>query len=75
MTGVPFDLSDATSDFAKEALNYELGMAENAYGKREFIYAEIKTALGDAMQNVAVGKMTAIEAMEMVEKASQSVKR
>ena len=75
MNGVPFDMSDATSDFAKEALNYELGMIANAYGKREFIYAEIKTALGDAMQNVAVGNMTAMEAMEMVEKASQSVKR
>ena len=75
MTGVPFDLSDATSDFAKEALNYQLGMANNTYGKREFIYSEIKTALGDAMQNVAVGDMTALEAMEMVEKASQSVKR
>ena len=75
MNGVPFDMSDATSDFAKEALNYELGMIANAYGKREFIYAEIKTALGDAMQNVAVGSMTAMEAMEMVEKASQSVKR
>ena len=50
-------------------------MIENAYGKREFIYAEIKTALGDAMQNVAVGNMTPLEAMEMVEEASQSVKR
>ena len=38
-------------------------------------YDEIKTALGDAMQNVAVGNMTALEAMEMVEEASQSVKR
>ena len=75
MNGVPFDLSDATSDFAKEALNYQLGMAENAYGKREFIYSEIKTALGDAMQSVAVGDISALEAMEMVEKASQSVKR
>ena len=75
MNGVAFDMSDATSDFAKAALEYELGMVENAYGKREFIYAEIKTALGDAMQNVAVGNMTALEAMEMVEEASQSVKR
>ena len=50
-------------------------MIENAYGKREFTYAEIKTALGDAMQNVAVGNMSALEAMEMVEEASQSVKR
>lgn len=75
MNGVPFDLSDATSDFAKEALNYQLGMAENAYGKREFIYSEIKAALGDALQNVAVGNMSALEAMQLVEKASQTVKR
>ena len=75
MNGVAFDMSDATSDFAKAALEYELGMVENAYGKREFTYAEIKTALGDAMQNVAVGNMSALEAMEMVEEASQSVKR
>ena len=32
MNGVPFDMSDATSDFAKAALEYELGMIENAYG-------------------------------------------
>ena len=75
MNGVAFDMSDATSDFAKAALEYELGMIKNAYGKREFTYAEIKTALGDAMQNVAVGNMTPLEAMEMVEEASQSVKR
>ena len=75
MNGVAFDMSDATSDFAKAALEYELGMIKNAYGKREFTYAEIKTALGDAMQNVAVGNMTPLQAMEMVEEASQSVKR
>ena len=75
LNGVPFDMSDATSDFAKAALEYELGMVENAYGKREFIYAEIKTALGDALQSVAVGDMSPLQAMEMVEEASQSVKR
>ena len=75
LNGVPFDMSDATGDFAKAALEYELGMVENAYGKREFVYAEIKTALGDALQSVAVGDMSPLQAMEMVEEASQSVKR
>ena len=42
---------------------------------KESSYMLKSTALGDAMQNVAVGSMTAMEAMEMVEKASQSVKR
>jgi hypothetical protein len=48
---------------------------ENAVGKREFVYPELKTALGDALQNVASSTQTAQQALESVEQVSQTIQR
>jgi raffinose/stachyose/melibiose transport system substrate-binding protein len=73
--GIPFDDSDAVSDFARQTLTDQLAQLENAFGRREFLYPEIKTALADAMQNVALGDQTPEEAMATVEEISQSIDR
>jgi raffinose/stachyose/melibiose transport system substrate-binding protein len=73
--GIPFDDADATGDFARQVLQEQLTQLENAFGKREFLYPEIKTALADAMQAVAAGMQTPEEAMASVEEASQMVMR
>ncbi len=73
--GIPFDDSDATGDFAKQVLTDQLVQLEGASGKREFLYPEIKTALADAMQNVAAGLQTPEEAMAAIEEVSQTIAR
>jgi raffinose/stachyose/melibiose transport system substrate-binding protein len=75
ITGVPFDDSDARSDFEREVLTEQLAQLENSFGKREFLYPELKTALGDALQTVATGAQTPAEAMAAVEAVSQTVER
>ncbi len=72
---VPFDDSDAKSDFAKQVLADQITQLETASGKREFIYPDLKTALSDALQSVAAGQQTPEEAMAAVEAVSQTVKR
>jgi ABC-type glycerol-3-phosphate transport system substrate-binding protein len=73
--GIPFDDADATGDFARQVLKDQIAQLENAFGKREFLYPEIKTALGDAMQNVATGLQTPEEAMLAVEEVSAGLER
>jgi ABC-type glycerol-3-phosphate transport system substrate-binding protein len=73
--GVPFDDSDAKSDFAKQVLADQITQLETASGKREFIYPDLKTALSDALQSVAAGQQTPEDAMAAVEAVSQTVKR
>jgi raffinose/stachyose/melibiose transport system substrate-binding protein len=73
--GIPFDTSDATGDFAKQVLADQLVQLEGAAGKREFLYPEMKTALADALQNVALGDQTPEEALALVEEVSLTIER
>lgn len=74
--GIPFDASDVLYPETQEpVLKQELEDFEKAVGKREFLYAELKTSLGDALQNVAAGEQTPQAAMVDIEKASQSIER
>lgn len=75
ITGVPFDDSDARSDFERDVLAEQLTQLENSFGKREFLYPDLKTALGDALQTVATGDQTPEEALADVEAVSQTVER
>lgn len=58
-----------------EALAAQPEQMENSIGKREFLYPELKTALGDALQNVASGSSTPEEALATVERVSGSIER
>ncbi len=73
--GIPFDDKDATGDFARQVLKEQIQQLNDASGKREFLYAEIKTALGDALQNVATGDQSPADAMAAVQAASDKIKR
>lgn len=73
--GLPLDDSDVRSELQKESLKQQLVDLESAAGARELLYPEIKTALADALQNVAIGSQTPEEALAAVEAASQTVQR
>lgn len=75
IVGVPFDDSDARSDFERGVLAEQLTQLENSFGRREFLYPELKTALADALQTVATGDQTPEEALADVEAVSQTVER
>ena len=72
---VPLDDSDVLFASQSEALAAQPGQMENSIGKRELLYPELKTALGDALQDVASGSSTPEQALESVERVSQSVER
>src|SRR5258708_37401709 len=73
--GIPFDDKDATSDFSKQVLKDQITQLGDSFGKREFLYPEIKSALGDALQYVATGDQTPADALSAVQKASEKIKR
>lgn len=73
--GLTLNDSDISTDAQKANLKQQLVDLENAVGKREFVYPELKTALGDALQNVASGTQTAQQALEAVEQVSQTIQR
>lgn len=74
--GIPYDASDVLyPETQEQVLKQELEDFDNAIGKREFLYADLKTSLGDALQNVAAGEQTPKAAMADVEKTSQSIER
>lgn len=73
--GIPFDDKDATSDFSKQVLKDQITQLGDSFGKREFLYPEIKSALGDALQYVATGDQTPADALAAVQKASEKIKR
>jgi raffinose/stachyose/melibiose transport system substrate-binding protein len=73
--GLTLNDGDIYTDAQKESLKQQLLDLENAGGKREFAYPELKTALGDALQNVATGTQTAQQALEAVEQVSQTIQR
>ncbi len=75
LKGMTLNDSDISTDAQKENLKQQLVDLENAAGKREFLYPELKTALGDALQNVASGTQTAQQALESVEQVSQTIQR
>jgi raffinose/stachyose/melibiose transport system substrate-binding protein len=62
-------------DTQKPALEQELEDFENSIGRREFLYADLETAIGDALQNVASGQATPKQAMASIEKESQNIER
>jgi len=72
---VALDASDVIFPSQAEALAAQPGHMESSVGKRELLYPELKTALGDALQDVASGSVTPEEALESVERVSQSVDR
>jgi ABC-type glycerol-3-phosphate transport system substrate-binding protein len=59
----------------KPALKQIVGFMENSEGYREIPYADLKTALGDALAAVAVGKQSPQQAAESVQKVSDTIKR
>lgn len=74
--GIPLDASDVLYPETQEpVLEQQLKDFEDAIGPRELRYPEIKTALGDALQNVAAGEQTPKAALAAVEKTSQGVER
>ena len=75
MKGLTLNDSDISTDAQKANLKQQLVDLENAVGKREFTYPELKTALGDALQNVATGTQTSQQALEAVEQVSQGIQR
>ena len=75
MKGLTLNDSDISTDEQKANLKQQLVDLENAAGKREFTYSELKTALGDALQNVATGSQTSQQALEAVEQVSQGIQR
>lgn len=73
--GIPLDESNVMFEEQKDVLKWVLEDVDNMIGKREFLYPDLKTALGDALQMVAAGEISPEKAMENVEKASQSISR
>ncbi len=67
--------ADIMTDAQKANLKQQLVDLENAIGKREFLYPELKTALGDALQNVATGGQTPEQALAAVEEVSKTIQR
>lgn len=74
LMGLALNDSDVMTDAQKAALGQQLTHLENAVGKREFLYPELMTALGDALQNVATGT-PAEQALAAVEQVSQTIQR
>ena len=68
-------MSDATGDFAKAALEYELEWLKMLMEKERFVYAEIKTALGDAYKVLPLAICPHYKQWKWWKKSSQSVKR
>lgn len=73
--GFQMDPSDVITDEQRQKLEEQLTDLENSVGKREFLYPELKTALADALQNVATGGQTPEEAMAAVEDVSKTIER
>ena len=74
--GLSIDNSDIISDTQKSALQAQAqDLNTNVIGPREIPYPELKTALADALQNVASGTQSPQQAMAAVDKASQGIQR
>ena len=74
--GLSIDDSDVISDAQKSALKAQgQDLNTNIIGPREIPYPELKTALADALQNVASGTQSPQQAMAAIDKASQSIQR
>jgi raffinose/stachyose/melibiose transport system substrate-binding protein len=73
--GFEMDGSDVITEEQRQNLQQQLTDLENSVGKREFLYPELKTALADALQNVATGDQPPEEAMAAVEEVSKTIER
>jgi len=73
--GIPLDDSNVMFEEQKEVLKWVLEDVDNMIGKREFLYPELKTALGDALQMVAAGQTSPEDALANVENVSRSISR
>ncbi|WP_248930480.1 ABC transporter substrate-binding protein [Paenibacillus hamazuiensis] len=73
--GVDIEDSDVLTDRQKDNIKQQMKDLENSIGRRELIYPEIKTALGDALQMIATGKTSPEEGMKTVQAAADKVSR
>jgi raffinose/stachyose/melibiose transport system substrate-binding protein len=73
--GFEMDPSDVITEEQRQNLEQQLVHLESSVGKREFLYPELKTALADALQNVATGDQSPDDAMAAVEEVSQTIER
>ena len=72
---VALDDSDVMFPSQAESLAAQPTQMENSVGKRELLYPELKTALGDALQDVASSTRTPEAALADVESVSKSIER
>lgn len=76
LEGVPLSDDDLVEPSVQEpALDQVIEYMAESEGYREIPYAEIKTALGEALANVAVGQQTPEQAAEAVEAVSAGMDR
>ncbi|MCC6612276.1 MAG: extracellular solute-binding protein [Anaerolineae bacterium] len=75
LVGIPLNEEAVNTDSERAALGQILSDLENSIGKREFLYLDLRTALADALQNVATGVQSPEDAMAAVEAVSQTVDR
>ncbi|MEK3912647.1 ABC transporter substrate-binding protein [Paenibacillus sp. FSL H7-0331] len=73
--GIQINDADIGTDRQKANMKQQMKDLENAIGKREFLYPELKTALGDALAMIATGKATPEEGMKNVQTASDKIKK
>lgn len=73
---VPLDDSGLVNpSLQKPALSKVVDFMQNSKGYREIPYADLKTALGDALAAVAVGQQSPQQAAQSVQQVSTSIKR
>ena len=73
--GIEIPSDDIITDAQKANMKQQLVDIQNVTYKREFLYPDIKTAMGDALQNVASGQQNSQQALEAVEKISKIAQR
>lgn len=73
--GIDIPSDDIITDAQKANMKQQLVDVQNVTYKREFLYADIKTAMGDALQNVASGQQSPQQALDAVEKVSKTTQR
>lgn len=75
LVDVAMNDSDMISEEQKSALAQEQTDLTEMIGPREIPYADLGTALGDALQNVASDQQSVQQAMEAIQQASQAIQR
>ncbi|MFD0677457.1 MULTISPECIES: ABC transporter substrate-binding protein [unclassified Paenibacillus] len=73
--GIDVDDSDVLTQRQKDNMKQQMKDLENSLGRRELIYPEVKSALGDALQMIATGKTSPEDGMKYVQAASEKTSR